>query len=50
VYPSIPSFSPELFAYLRNADPRQYKNFNKGVAELQEEGAVQILYSTDERE
>jgi peptide chain release factor 3 len=48
VYPSIPSFSPELFAYLRNADPRQYKNFNKGVAELQEEGAVQILHSTDE--
>ena len=48
VYPAIPSFSPEQFAYLRNADPRQYKNFNKGVAELQEEGAVQILYSTDE--
>ena len=36
VYPPIPSFSPELFAYLRNADPTQYKNFNKGVAELQE--------------
>jgi peptide chain release factor 3 len=48
VYPSIPSFSPELFAYLRNADPTQYKNFHKGVAELQEEGAVQILHSTDE--
>jgi peptide chain release factor 3 len=48
VYPPIPSFSPELFAYLRNADPTQYKNFNKGVAELQEEGAVQILHSTDE--
>jgi len=48
VYPPIPSFSPEMFAYLRNADPRQYKNFNKGVAELQEEGAVQILHSTDE--
>lgn len=48
IYPSIPSFSPELFAYLRNADPTKYKNFNKGVTELQEEGAVQILHSTDE--
>jgi peptide chain release factor 3 len=48
VYPAIPSFSPELFAYLKNADPTQYKNFRKGVAELQEEGAVQILHSTDE--
>jgi len=47
VYPPIPSFSPELFAYLKNADPTQYKNFHKGVAELQEEGAVQILHSTD---
>lgn len=47
-YPEIPSFSPELFAFLRNADPTKYKNFNKGVSELQEEGAVQILSSTDE--
>jgi len=48
LYPPIPSFSPELFAYLKNADPTQYKNFNKGVAELQEEGAVQILHSINE--
>ncbi len=47
VYPPIPSFSPELFAFLRSTDPMQYKNFHKGVSELQEEGAVQILYSTD---
>jgi len=47
-YPEIPSFSPELFAFLKNADPTKYKNFNKGVSELQEEGAVQILNSTDE--
>jgi peptide chain release factor 3 len=48
MYPNIPSFSPELFAYLKNADPTKYKNFYKGVSELQEEGAVQILYSMDE--
>jgi len=47
-YPDIPFFSPELFAFLKNADPTKYKNFNKGVSELQEEGAVQILNSTDE--
>ncbi|MBD2188763.1 peptide chain release factor 3 [Pseudanabaena mucicola] len=47
-YPEIPSFSPELFAYLRNTDPTKYKSFNKGVSELQEEGAVQILNSVDE--
>ncbi len=47
-YPDIPSFSPELFAFLKNTDPTKYKNFNKGIFELQEEGAVQILNSTDE--
>jgi peptide chain release factor 3 len=47
-YPHIPSFSPELFAYLKNTDPTKYKNFYKGVSELEEEGAVQILHSTDE--
>lgn len=47
-YPDIPSFSPELFAFLKNTDPTKYKNFNEGVSELQEEGAVQILNSTDE--
>ena len=43
VYPELPSFPPELFAYLRNPDPAQAKKFQKGVAQLEEEGAVQIL-------
>lgn len=47
-YAGIPSFSPELFAYLRNPNPSKFKQFYKGVSELQEEGAVQIVYSTDE--
>jgi peptide chain release factor 3 len=47
-YEGIPSFSPELFAYLRNPNPSKFKQFQKGVAELREEGAVQIMYSTDE--
>lgn len=47
-YEGIPCFSPELFAYLRNPNPSKFKQFQKGVSELQEEGAVQIMYSTDE--
>jgi peptide chain release factor 3 len=47
-YEGIPSFSPELFAYLRNPNPSKFKQFQKGVNELREEGAVQIMYSADE--
>ncbi|MEO1208497.1 MAG: peptide chain release factor 3 [Cyanobacteria bacterium J06638_20] len=47
-FEGIPSFSPELFAYLRNPNPSKFKQFQKGVKELREEGAVQIMYSTDE--
>jgi peptide chain release factor 3 len=47
-YEGIPSFSPELFAYLKNPNPSKFKQFQKGVSELREEGAVQIMYSADE--
>ena len=47
-YEGIPCFSPELFAYLRNPNPSKFKQFRKGVSELREEGAVQIMYSADE--
>lgn len=47
-YAGIPCFSPELFAYLKNPNPSKFKQFRKGVTELQEEGAVQIMYSADE--
>ncbi|MDJ1183808.1 peptide chain release factor 3 [Roseofilum casamattae] len=47
-YEGIPSFSPELFAYLRNPNPSKFKQFHKGVTQLREEGAVQIMYSSDE--
>lgn len=42
-YPGIPSFSPELFAYIVNPNPSAYKNFRKGLQQLLEEGAVQML-------
>ena len=47
-FDGIPCFSPELFAYLRNPNPSKFKQFRKGVNELREEGAVQIMYSVDE--
>jgi peptide chain release factor 3 len=47
-YAGIPCFSPELFAYLRNPNPSKFKQFQKGVNELREEGAVQIMYSADD--
>ena len=47
-YEGIPCFSPEMFAYLRNPNPSKYKQFQKGVSELREEGAVQIMFSADE--
>ncbi|KAI5066145.1 hypothetical protein GOP47_0018769 [Adiantum capillus-veneris] len=47
VFPGIPSFSPELFSYMRNPNPSKYKQFQKGLTELLGEGAVQVLYSVD---
>jgi peptide chain release factor 3 len=47
-YEGIPCFSPEIFAYLRNPNPSKFKQFRKGVSELREEGAVQIMYSADD--
>ncbi|HIK36405.1 MAG: peptide chain release factor 3 [Geminocystis sp.] len=47
-YEGIPSFSPELFAYIKNPNPSKFKQFQKGIAQLQEEGAIQIMYAVDE--
>lgn len=41
--PEIPCFSPEVFAYIRNPNPTFYKQFKKGLEELLQEGAVQLL-------
>lgn len=47
-YAGIPCFSPEIFTYLKNPNPSKFKQFQKGIKELREEGAVQVMYSTDE--
>ncbi|MEA5533496.1 peptide chain release factor 3 [Crocosphaera sp. XPORK-15E] len=47
-YEGIPCFSPEMFSYLKNPNPSKFKQFQKGIQELREEGAIQIMYSTDD--
>jgi peptide chain release factor 3 len=43
-YDPIPSFEPEHFSNVRNVDTGSYKSFQKGVAQLAEEGAIQVFY------
>jgi len=45
VYDPIPSFTPERFASLRNIETTAYKAFGKGLAQLEEEGAIQVFSS-----
>eukprot|EP00970_Alexandrium_tamarense_P011703 scaffold2566_cov125-Alexandrium_tamarense.AAC.6 len=42
-FPGIPSFSPEVFGYIRSPNPSSYKAFAKGIDQLLAEGAVQAL-------
>jgi len=46
-FPGIPTFAPELFAFLENKEPSKYKQFHKGIIALQDEGAIQILWMTE---
>jgi peptide chain release factor 3 len=39
----IPSFSPELFRYVENADPIRYKQLAKGLEQLTDEGVAQLF-------
>jgi peptide chain release factor 3 len=40
----IPAFEPEHFALVRSTDTASYKSFQKGIAQLREEGAIQVFY------
>lgn len=39
----LPSFSPELFKYIENADPMKTKQLNKGIDQLMDEGVAQLF-------
>ena len=42
-YKGIPSFSPEYFRFINNADPMKAKQLNKGIEQLMDEGVAQLF-------
>lgn len=42
-FKGIPSFSPEQFRYVENADPLKTKQFVKGLEQLMDEGVAQMF-------
>jgi len=39
----LPSFSPEMFMYIENADPMKSKQLEKGIQQLMDEGVAQLF-------
>ena len=46
-YKPLPLFQPEIFARVSPKDVGKRKSFDKGVVQLTEEGAIQLLRSSD---
>jgi peptide chain release factor 3 len=42
-FKGIPSFSPEQFRYVENADPMKFKQLAKGLDQLMDEGVAQLF-------
>ena len=42
-FKGLPSFSPEMFKYIENADPMKAKQLNKGIDQLMDEGVAQMF-------
>lgn len=42
-FKDLPSFSPEMFKYIENADPMKQKQLAKGVEQLMNEGVAQMF-------
>ena len=43
LFKGIPSFSPEHFKYINNADPMKSKQLEKGIDQLMDEGVAQLF-------
>jgi peptide chain release factor 3 len=43
-FPPLPRFQPEHFAMLRSTQADRYKQFLKGLTQIEEEGAIQLFY------
>ena len=46
-FKGIPSFSPEQFRFVNNADPLKYKQLDKGLVQLMDEGVAQLFTKED---
>jgi peptide chain release factor 3 len=46
-FKGIPNFSPEMFRYINNADPMKYKQLDKGLIQLMDEGVAQLFTKED---
>jgi len=46
-FKGIPSFSPEQFRFVNNADPMKYKQLDKGLEQLMDEGVAQLFVKED---
>lgn len=42
-YPPIPTFAPELFVRARARDTSRFKQFRRGLEQMEQEGVVQVL-------
>lgn len=45
-FTGIPSFAPEQFRYIENADPLKFKQLQKGIDQLMDEGVAQLFTSS----
>ena len=45
-FKGLPSFSPEMFKYIENADPMKAKQLDKGIRQLMDEGVAQLFTSS----
>ena len=48
-FKGLPSFSPEMFKYIENADPMKAKQLNKGIEQLMDEGVAQSFHQSVQR-
>jgi len=46
-FPGIPSFAPEIFRRIRVTDTSRFKQFRRGLVQLDEEGVIQVLRDDD---
>jgi len=46
-YPRLPEFAPEHFVTARARDTGRFKQFRRGIAQLDDEGVVQVLRDPD---